>query len=405
MAAITTISETRTRAKVVFLRAYRVQIPLKSKIRHASHVRNSSENLVVECKLDDGTTGFGEGVPREYVTGETIDFSLDLLNRTDWSQIQNPNEQFGDAVEMIRSLTLPHVENDLRGCVGNAARCAAELALLDAFGKRFGVSLQRLAEFVPETESIRKLKDRCQYSGAVTSKSWHREFISAVKLKIVGFPHIKIKVGTAGQDDPARLKMFRRVFGWRKDFRIDANEAWTPANVVAQIQSLMPYGITAVEQPVTHENRLCLADVRNQVDVPIMHDESLCSMADAKEAVEKKTCDIFNIRLSKCGGLIRSMELAAFARRHGLKYQLGCQIGETGILSAAGRSFACSIDHIRYLEGSYDRHLVRERLTDQDITFNWTGYAPALTSPGLGVTVSRERLKAVTTAESQLFMD
>ena len=113
-------------------------------------------------------------------------------------------------------------------------------------------------------------------------------------------------------------------------------------------------------------------------------------------------CDLFNLRLSKCGGFIPSLRLAQLARRHGLGYQLGCQVGETALLSAAGRQFACSVAGLRYLEGSYDRHLVREALGTEDITFRWGGWAPALPGPGLGVTLDPRALERVTIRKEPL---
>src|SRR5207237_3699563 len=129
------------------------------------------------------------------------------------------------------------------------------------------------------------------------------------------------------------------------------------------------------------------AAVRKQINTPVMLDESLCGEVDAERAVQGGWCDLFNLRLSKCGGFIPSLRLAQMAKQHGLGYQLGCQVGETAILSAAGRHFATSVAGIRYLEGSYDRHLVREALGTEDLTFRWGGWAPALAGPGLGVTV------------------
>jgi muconate cycloisomerase len=126
-----------------------------------------------------------------------------------------------------------------------------------------------------------------------------------------------------------------------------------------------------------------------------MLDESLCSQVDAERAVDRGTCDIFNIRLSKCGGFLPSLRLVQFARRHGLGCQLGCQIGESAVLSAAGRHFASSVRDLRYLEGSYDRHLVREPLGTRDLTFQWGGWARALPGPGLGVTVDGRALERV----------
>jgi muconate cycloisomerase len=133
-----------------------------------------------------------------------------------------------------------------------------------------------------------------------------------------------------------------------------------------------------------------------------MLDESLCSLVDARQAIEAGTCDLFNLRLSKCGGFLTSLLLAAAAHRAGLGCQLGCQVGETGILSAAGRHFATSVGELRYLEGSFDRFLVRETLTREDLTFGRGGYAPALAGPGLGVTIDRAALQRVTQAELRL---
>jgi len=127
-----------------------------------------------------------------------------------------------------------------------------------------------------------------------------------------------------------------------------------------------------------------------------MLDESLCGAVDGERAVAGGWCDLFNLRLSKCGGFIPSLRLAQLAKRAGLGYQLGCQVGETGILSAAGRHFATSVGGIRYVEGSYDRHLVRDALTAEDLTFARNGTAPMLVGSGLGVTVRPADLDRVT---------
>src|SRR5438270_13009823 len=69
--------------RVKELTALHVLIPLRKPIRHASHTRTETDNLIVRCLLEDGTAGYGEGVPREYVTGETIDSAVALLKRSD----------------------------------------------------------------------------------------------------------------------------------------------------------------------------------------------------------------------------------------------------------------------------------------------------------------------------------
>ena len=70
--------------RLVEATAFHIRIPLRKPIRHASHERTATDNVLVRCVLEDGTEGFGEGVPRDYVTGETIESVLDLLKRADW---------------------------------------------------------------------------------------------------------------------------------------------------------------------------------------------------------------------------------------------------------------------------------------------------------------------------------
>jgi muconate cycloisomerase len=375
------------------LTAWQVRIPLTKPIQHASHTRSDTDNLIVRYVLADGTEGYGEAVPREYVTGETVGSALALLQSSDLPAQLEDCPSFAAAVALAERVVLAPIPGDTRGCQGNAARCALELALLDAYGKHFGESVSAVTRLVaPELYEPRR---RVRYSGAITSAQGRKLRLQAWKYWFYGFRQLKIKVGIAGQDDIDRVRAVRRRMGRRVDLRIDANEAWPIRDVCRHIVELTPFGISSVEQPVPHAESARLADVRREVGVPIMLDESLCSAIDAERAVVDQSCDLFNLRLSKCGGFVPTLRLAQYAQRYRLGCQLGCQVGETAILSAAGRHFASSVGGLRYLEGSYDRHLVREPLGREDITFRWGGWAPALAGPGLGIAVDPAALARV----------
>lgn len=379
--------------RVVEIAAWHVRIPLKKPIRHASHARTETDNVVVRCTLADGTQGFGEGVPREYVTGETIDSALQLLKQSELRAQLDECRDFAEAVRQTEGVRLAAIPGDDRNCQGNAARCAVELALLDAFGKHFRQPVSAVTPLLaPE---LHEPKAWVRYSGAITSATGFKAKMAAYKMRFYGFRHLKIKVGIEGQNDVKRLMSIRRRVGSRMDLRVDANEAWTPQNVVQRIVELKPFRIGSFEQPVPHAAAPCLAAVRQETGAPVMLDESLCSLIDAQRAAAARTCDFFNLRLSKCGGFIPTLRLAQFAKQHGLGCQLGCQIGETAILSAAGRHFAASIGGLRWLEGSYDRHLVNEALGTRDVTFGWGGWAKALSGPGLGIEVDPAALERV----------
>lgn len=390
--------------RVVELALIHATIPLRKVVRHASATRDASDNLIVRATLANGVTGFGEGVPRSYVTGETIDGAIEQLERTAFGEQLAAPQTFAEAVSLVAGLRLWQPRPDPRECYGNAAQCAVELSLLDAYGRHFRQPLSAVTGIVPEAAPIRQSAASVQYSGAITAESALGELRSAVKMRLYGFSDCKVKVGVDGQDDRRRLRRIRRVLGRGVRIRIDANEAWKPDDVVERIRELEPYGIASVEQPVRHEHVAALARARPRAGVPIMHDESMCSLADARKAVEMGTCDLFNIRLSKCGGFVNSLRIAALAHASGLGYQLGCQVGETGILSAAGRHFATSVAGIRFLEGSYDRHLVAERVTQEDVTFGYGGRAPALTGAGLGVSIDPAALARVTQREVRVHL-
>lgn len=382
------------------LTAYHIRNPLRRTVRHASHARTSTDNILIRCQLDDGTVGWGEGVPREYVTGETADGAISLLRHSELPAQVESCQRFAAAVALAERLRLADVPGDDRGIGGNAARCAVELAVLDAYARHFREPLSAVVPLVaPDRHQPR---DRIQYSAAITSSHGLKLKVIAWAYRLYGFRQIKVKVGIQGQDDVSRLRTVRKRVGHKVRLRVDANEAWTAAEATERIRTLESFDLELAEQPVPHGELASLQDVRKNVRTPILLDESLCGMNDAERAASGSLCDAFNVRLSKCGGLIPSLRLAQFAKRYGLGYQLGCQVGETAILSAAGRHFATSVGDLLAVEGSFDRHLVREPLSITDITFGRGGWAPSLAGPGLGVTIDSSAVERITIAREAL---
>lgn len=389
--------------RIAKLTVFHVRIRLKKPIRHASHTRSETDSLVARCELDTGAVGWGEGLPRDYVTGETIDTAFTQVQDTDWgAQLGGSFANLTEAISFCDQIHPLRPREGVRDCFGNSLRCALELSLLDAAARAEGVPLSHVTTLVPETIAIAKPRDAVQYSGAITTSGQWGQCIKAWKMRLFGFQQVKVKVGAADVDDADALRRIRRIVGPNIDLRLDANEAWTCDNLEEKLAPLLPFDVTSLEQPVPHAEVEGLAKLRSQIPIPLMLDESLCSASDGQRAIEQGLCDLFNLRLSKCGGFLPSLRLAAMAHRAGLGYQLGCQVGETGILSAAGRHFATSVDQIRYLEGSYDGFLVRERLTKENLTIGYGGKAPALTQPGLGIHIDSQQLAQVTQRSAEI---
>lgn len=389
--------------KVDRMRLAHVALPLKKAIKHASHERSSSDNLVVEVVLSDGVTGYGEGVPRSYVTGETIESTFEVLSRFDVGRHMGNVADLVHVVQRLEALVLPETANDPRGMAANAAQCALGLALLDAYCRSLGRPIREVLELAAgSAQLLYPSPQAVRYSGAITAETEKKERVSAWKMRLYGFRQVKVKVGVPGQDDAARMARFRRIMGNSMDLRLDANEAWQPEELLERVAPLLRYLPSVLEQPVPHERVGSLAELLPRLVVPVMLDESLCGYPDAVRAVDEKLTDLFNVRLSKCGGILATLRMMKLARNAGMGVQLGCHPGESGILSAAGRHFASNVKGLRYVEGSYDRHVLADNLVEEDITFSYGGRARPLTGPGLGVTVSREALERLTVRKEEI---
>jgi muconate cycloisomerase len=122
------------------------------------------------------------------------------------------------------------------------------------------------------------------------------------------------------------------------------------------------------------------------------------SAEDARRLADAGACHLFNVRVSKCGGLINSARVREIGLRAGIGCMLGAQVGETALLSAAGRHFGTRCEDVRFFEGSYGKLLLEEDIGVQDLTVGREGAGAALDGPGIGVDVDEEKLARFVTA-------
>jgi muconate cycloisomerase len=266
-----------------------------------------------------------------------------------------------------------------------AAFCAAELAVLDLAGNRFATSAGMVLGPV-QTPQVR-------YSGVIATDDIESVKQNAAFMAKFGVGDVKIKVGASLESNLEILTTTRAILGDQVTLRIDANCAWSATETIRQLTAMQAFSLTGVEQPVPGEDIDGMRTVTAAKLVPVVADESLCSLEDARTLIQEQACDIFNVRISKCGGLINAGRIDQLARAAGLDCQLGAQVGEAGILSAAGRHYATRSQGVRWCEGSYGQLLLEEDITEPDVTVGPGGMAPALETHGLGVTPAPERLQ------------
>jgi len=383
----------RPLSQIVCVRAYPLSIALRKPFRHAVQVRQCADPIVVEVELADRTVGYGETLARPYVTGETVETVMGTIGDTILKALVDFRpECFADALELIDALPV----RDELGDVINAARAGVELALLDAYSRYFGMPVEAAAGWLGLPGfGLPGSTGKVRYSGVLSGDDVGKLPGSVRKMRWFGLRDFKLKVGY--EDDVERVRAVARVLGKslgrRTTLRIDANGGWSFARGLEVLQALEDIPISCVEQPLSPQDDGRLVEFRRSIKFSVMHDESLITFEDARRLVELGVGDGFNIRISKNGGFLQALRFAHFARKNGVFYQLGCMVGETSILSAAGRRFLELVPGVGFAEGSYGKFLLRSDVVKRGVGFGYGGKARPLSGLGWGVEVVADLLK------------
>ena len=201
------------------------------------------------------------------------------------------------------------------------ARCALDLALHDRIGRQRDVPLYQLLN-LPQPKPL---------ATAFTISMDTPEEMARQAAAAAHFPIIKLKLGS-GDDDEARLAAVRAA---RPDAElcVDANGGWRPEDAVQQAQKMLAYGVSFIEQPVPKGEIEAMGRVQAAVDVPVVADESVQTMADVERLAAVGVQGI-NLKLMKLGGLGPALGIVQRAQELGLRLMLGCMV-ETSLGTTA----------------------------------------------------------------------
>ena len=278
---------------------YSLKIPFVEEFRHSTQARTFSDSIVVEIRTTDGTVGYGEGIARPYVTGETIASCLNFMKDHLWPRVAS--HEFPQlTVKPDPLISLTAIQECLNGVsdsetsgskspdsqpiAWHGAQCGFELALIDCLLKGQRLSL---ADLLPPK------RDSVTYSGVITSSTEETVRRIARHLKLFGLTQIKVKIGT-GSDRP-RLSTIRDLLGPDCSLRVDANGGLTAIDALATLKELADLRIDSAEQPLPRGEPAELAAFRAASPIPIMVDESLVTLTDARDLIAAEACDSFNL--------------------------------------------------------------------------------------------------------------
>jgi L-alanine-DL-glutamate epimerase-like enolase superfamily enzyme len=315
--------------------AHRVlDIELDQPFTIAGGTQQSARIVLVEVTLADGTVGLGEAAPLAAYNGETVEQVVSALDH-------GRNALVGIDVARWRRAALTAKET-LGGC--GAARCAVETALLDALCRHRDCSLYDWfgARDMPSLEIDVTIPIGSVENAERAARSWAER----------GFEVFKIKVGAPG-DLERVLAVQRAVPGAR--LILDANAGLDAERAMRLVHDVRAQGgvITLFEQPVPRGDWVGLAQVMS-TGTRVALDESVCTAADALEAVGRLGSGIvLNIKLMKAG-IIEALDVAAVARASGAALMIGGMV-ESSLAMTTSACFAAGLGGFEFAD--LDTHL------------------------------------------------
>jgi L-alanine-DL-glutamate epimerase-like enolase superfamily enzyme len=207
------------------------------------------------------------------------------------------------------------------------------------------------------------------------ARGWHAK----------GFRLFKMKVGKDVDGDVRRLEAVHRELPGVA-FIGDGNQGFSREQCLAFVHGVARFGgrLLLLEQPLVREDLDGLAAIRRDTGIPVAADESVRSLADARQVVAQQAADYVNIKIMKTG-VMEAHEIALFTLASGLKLMIGGMV-ETRI------AMGCSFSLVLGMKGFEVLDLDTPLLLDHDpVTGGYNYSGPFLTpwrESGLGMTLT-----------------
>lgn len=356
--------------RIRHLRIESFPIAFRTRFRHTQAERGRAENIVLRIETAEGHSGIGEGCPRTYVTGETVPGARRFL--------EAHGAEFCRSIDSVSDIGAWQSAHAGLVDANPAAFCALELAALDALARRAGVCVETLLG-LPESG------DPMRYSAVLGLDGLAGTARRVLRYRLAGFRDFKLKLSGDPRRDNGAIRAYRWLAPKGARLRADANNAWDRAeDCIAHIEALNA-PLCAVEEPLAPRDLEGCRTIAAATQLPIILDESLTTSRDLHALDADADRWIANLRVSKLGGLLRSIEVAQAARAMGMPVVIGAQVGETSVLTRAGIALARAVGGRPWaMEGAFGTRLLRRDPCNPSLAFGWGGRLDPAAALGRG---------------------
>ncbi len=352
-----------------------LNLPLKYPFETSFGRMTNRRVLIVQAIDESGATGYGECVAMEgpFFSPETIDTAWIIIAKYIAPLLASGGLRADNVFQRL---------SPIRG--NEMAKGAVEAAVWDLESKILGLPLSKHLGGV-------RAEIACGVSIGIQPTT--EELLEVIARELnSGYQRIKIKI-KPGQD----LGLVRAVRSRYNDIvlSVDANAAYSIDRDAALMKELDHYDLLMIEQPLAAGDLVEHAKLQRQLSTALCLDESVASVANARDALELGACRIINIKLGRVGGFSQAREIQALALRRQIPVWCGGML-ETGIGRAHNIAMSSLPGFTLPGDVSASKRYWDEDIIEPEVEVSSRGTIQVPTAPGFGYRVRDDRMKELT---------
>ena len=362
--------------KITAIRVTPVNIPLEAPFCWSVGLYPGITKTIIEVETDEGITGIGESPDLASAGVIEHDMAPRLIGR-------DPFDISGCEAVCVPEWQVVQNTDDATPV---KAFGGIEIALWDIRGKAWNQPLYQLLggavrKEIPFTEYFAFRAEKNGVGGETTAEAV-ADYCVRMRDEH-GSPYFEGKLTLGDPDlEIATVKLLRQRLGDKAMIRLDSNMAWSLSTARRVLREIEPYNIRNYEDPVaTFED---MAALRQHSAIPFSS-----HVPDIRRAVALGVPDNFVNNFAILGGINRALRFIGACQAMGKGFW--CYSPDSGVMNAAYMHVVAATQWIHEPSQTLFRWQTDDVIEEGPFRPK-NGVVPVPEGPGLGVTLSREKL-------------
>ena len=366
--------------KIARVEGFATSFPVKQGVTLGIGRAVKRDAIIVKVTTESGLIGWGESHH-----GRCPGAIAQLINTTLRQLVLGMDA--ADVVGVWAKIYTGQLASHGMGTAAALAMSGIDLALWDIRGKAVGWPLYKLLG-----GSNKPIK---AYAGGISLGFQEPALLveEARGLVARGYRAVKLRFGDTAAKDIARLAAIRKGLDDDIVVMVDANTAYTLADVRAAMPAMEAHNVRWLEEPFPPQDYRSYQQAAAMGRVPLAAGENHFTRFEFNRLIAEGAVQILQPDLSKTGGVTEVLRIAAMASAE--KLAIHPHTLASGINMAASIHLLSAIENPGYFEADVAKeNLFRDQLTNRPDLLDENGCVRPGEAPGLGVEIDEAFLAA-----------